>query len=112
MARAAIQRRVNPKATDPISHTLAAKQFIPIDLPGHPAKFDGRPHIDIPGKKKATSNEMASSVGLYVTRWQRSAAAKSQDITDLIKSTYSAHMVIETFWCAGGGGVLVNDIAG
>ena len=31
------------KATDPYSHTLAAEQFIPIDLPGHPAKSDGRP---------------------------------------------------------------------
>ena len=31
--------------------------------------------------KKATSNEMASSLGLYVTRWQRWAAAGLQGIT-------------------------------
>ena len=35
------------KATDPYSHTLAAEQFIPIDLPGHPAKSDGRPYDPI-----------------------------------------------------------------
>jgi RNA-directed DNA polymerase len=32
-------------------------------------------------KKKATSNEMASSLALYVTRWQRWAAAGLQGIT-------------------------------
>ncbi len=31
-------------------------------------------------KKKATSNEMASTLGLYVTRWQRCAAAGLQGI--------------------------------
>ena len=31
--------------------------------------------------KKATSNEMASSLGLYVKRWQRWAAAGLQGIT-------------------------------
>ena len=31
-------------------------------------------------QKKATSNEMASSLGLYVTRWQRWAVAGLQGI--------------------------------
>ena len=32
-------------------------------------------------QKKATSNEMASTLGLYVTRWQRWAVAGLQGIT-------------------------------
>jgi hypothetical protein len=32
-------------------------------------------------QKKATSNEMAASLGLYVTRWQRWASAGMQDMT-------------------------------
>ena len=32
-------------------------------------------------QKKATSNETASTLGLYVTRWQRWAAAGLQGIT-------------------------------
>jgi hypothetical protein len=31
-------------------------------------------------RKKATSNEMASTLGLYVTRWQRWAVAGLQGI--------------------------------